>query len=114
LPARLRENECTVARAARQLSLASSGSHGDAPRCCAKLEAVRQPPHPPSPLTDASICANIYVIDLLEDTAMAKSKGTHKSHRDAGTGQFVTENYAKRHPKTTVTETIKNPSKKGK
>ena len=26
------------------------------------------------------------------------------NHRDAGNGQFVTERYAKTHPKTTVTE----------
>jgi len=28
-------------------------------------------------------------------------------HRDAGTGKYVTEEYAKRHPKTTVKETDK-------
>ena len=32
---------------------------------------------------------------------------TKKVSRDAGTGRFVTEDYAKKHPKTTVTETIK-------
>jgi len=32
--------EGTVPGAAGELPLASSGSHGDAPRCCAKLEAV--------------------------------------------------------------------------
>jgi hypothetical protein len=37
LPAGMRENEWTVARAAGQLPLASSG-------CCAKLEAVRPLP----------------------------------------------------------------------
>jgi hypothetical protein len=46
LPAKMRENGAAVARAAGRLPLASSGSHGDAPRCCAKLEAVsrRRPP----------------------------------------------------------------------
>lgn len=30
-----------------------------------------------------------------------------KVHRDAGTGQFVTKDYAKDHPDTTVSETYK-------
>jgi hypothetical protein len=33
-------------------------------------------------------------------------------YRDAGSGQYVTEGYAKRHPKTTVGET--QPVKKAK
>jgi len=37
---------------------------------------------------------------------MAKSKGT-VHHRDAGTGQYVTEKYADKHPKTTVREVDK-------
>ncbi|WP_448761203.1 hypothetical protein [Acinetobacter tandoii] len=37
----------------------------------------------------------------------------NKVSRDAGTGRFVTEEYAKKHPKTTVTETIK-PTKSSK
>ena len=37
---------------------------------------------------------------------MSKAKKIEKS-RDAGTGQYVTEDYAKKHPKTTVTETQK-------
>ena len=42
-----------------------------------------------------------------------RKKGpTRKIHRDAITGHFVTEEYAKKHPKTTVTETIKIPNKK--
>ncbi|EEY89627.1 hypothetical protein HMPREF0017_01931 [Acinetobacter lwoffii SH145] len=41
------------------------------------------------------------------------SMATKKVSRDAGTGRFVTEGYAKKHPKTTVTETIK-PSKSSK
>lgn len=35
-----------------------------------------------------------------------------KRYRDAESGEFVTEEYAKKHPKTTVSETIKNPPKK--
>lgn len=37
-----------------------------------------------------------------------------KKHRSADTGQYVTESYAKRHPKTTVAETAKKPSPKKK
>jgi hypothetical protein len=43
---------------------------------------------------------------------MAKKKGTHTGYRDAGTGKWVTPGYAKKHPKTTVKETVKNPKKK--
>jgi hypothetical protein len=57
VPARVRENEWTVARAAGQLPLASSGSDGDAPQCCAdplrgrfaELEAVRRRDHMANP-----------------------------------------------------------------
>ena len=43
---------------------------------------------------------------------MAKSR---KIGRDAGSGQFIPVDEAKRRPKTTVVETIKNPpSGKGK
>jgi hypothetical protein len=38
---------------------------------------------------------------------MGKNQKPTKVNRDAGTGQFVTEDYTKKHPKTTVTETIK-------
>lgn len=34
-----------------------------------------------------------------------------KKYRDAGTGQYVTEGYAKKNPKTTVSETTKKPKK---
>lgn len=34
--------------------------------------------------------------------------------RDAGTGQFVKPEEAKKRPRTTVTETVKIPPKKGK
>ena len=32
-------------------------------------------------------------------------------HRDAGTGKFVKKNYADKHPKTTVKETIKKSNR---
>ena len=35
-----------------------------------------------------------------------------KVYRDAGTGRFVTEHYAKRHPRTTVAETVERPPKR--
>jgi len=42
---------------------------------------------------------------------MSKTKGgTHKIGRDAGNGQFIPVKEAERRPKTTVVETIKNPS----
>jgi hypothetical protein len=37
-----------------------------------------------------------------------------KQYRDAGTGQYVTHKYADKHPKTTVSETKKEPPKKKK
>ena len=37
---------------------------------------------------------------------------TTKISRDAGSGQFVTKEYAEKHKKTTVTETIKKEKKK--
>jgi hypothetical protein len=39
---------------------------------------------------------------------------TRKVSRSAKTGKFVKKGYAKKHPSTTVTETIKAPRKKGK
>lgn len=44
---------------------------------------------------------------------MAGKAKTRKVNRSAETGQFVTEGYAEKHPKTTVTETVKVPKKKG-
>jgi hypothetical protein len=46
---------------------------------------------------------------------MAKTP-TKKVNRDSGTGKFVTEKFAKSHPKTTETETrpVKIPPKKSK
>lgn len=44
---------------------------------------------------------------------MAKGK-TRKVSRSAVTGRFVKKRYAEKHPKTTVTETVKTPKKKGK
>jgi len=43
---------------------------------------------------------------------MKKKGDPPKRSRDTGTGRFVTEEYAKKHPKTTVTETVKKPKKK--
>lgn len=37
-----------------------------------------------------------------------------KKDRDAGTGQYVTKEYAEKHPKTTVTETQKPAPKPAK
>ncbi len=37
---------------------------------------------------------------------------TKKIHRSADTGQFVSPSEVKKHPKTTVTETVKVPKKK--
>ena len=42
---------------------------------------------------------------------MAKDKGP-PSYRDSGTGEFVTPDYAKAHPKTTEKEHNSPPSKK--
>jgi len=36
---------------------------------------------------------------------MAKSSGTSKNYRSAGSGRFVTKNYAGKHPATTLGET---------
>ena len=36
---------------------------------------------------------------------------TRVSHRSSGSGKFVTERYAKTHPKTTEREVIKHPKK---
>ena len=43
---------------------------------------------------------------------MAKDDGKRTVHRSSETGKFVTEETAKRHPKTTETERVKNPPKK--
>jgi hypothetical protein len=45
---------------------------------------------------------------------MANKGKTGKVQRSAVTGQFVTQEYARRHPKTTVTETVKAPPKRKK
>jgi len=42
------------------------------------------------------------------------SKKTDAGYRSAGSGKYVTEKYAKTHPKTTVKETKSAPPKKGK
>ena len=43
---------------------------------------------------------------------MAKKSSEKKVVRDAGTGKFVPKQEAKKHPKTTVTETIKTNNKR--
>lgn len=40
--------------------------------------------------------------------ARKNSAGSHKIGRDAKTGEFIPVNTARRHPSTTVVETIKN------
>lgn len=39
------------------------------------------------------------------------SKKSHTGHRDSDKGVFVTEDYAKKHPKTTQKESIPNPGR---
>ncbi len=39
---------------------------------------------------------------------MKKKSDPPKRSRDAGTGRFVKEEFAKKNPKTTVTETVKD------
>lgn len=41
---------------------------------------------------------------------MAKKK-SHSGYRNAKTGKFVTERYAKQHPATTEKESIPNPGR---
>jgi hypothetical protein len=45
---------------------------------------------------------------------MAKKPGARKIYRSAITGRFVRKEYADKHPKTTVQETVKMPKKKKK
>ncbi len=45
--------------------------------------------------------------------SMANNK-KRKAHRDSGTGRFVTEEYAKKHPKTTQSEQNPSPRKRKK
>lgn len=45
---------------------------------------------------------------------MTKKQSTPPDHRSAKTGRFVTEEYAKRHPATTVRENNPPPKKRGK
>lgn len=39
------------------------------------------------------------------------NKKSHPGHRDSESGLFVTEEYAKKHPKTTQKESIPNPGR---
>ena len=43
----------------------------------------------------------------MKNSTKSKRTGTLKVNKSAVTGRFVTEAYAKRHPKTTFKETIK-------
>ena len=43
---------------------------------------------------------------------MAKKSKTTTLHRSAVTGKFVTEEYARKHPRTTVKEKVKVPPRK--
>lgn len=45
---------------------------------------------------------------------MARKHKTGKLFRDAGTGRFVTEEYARKHRKTTVMETVEISRKRRK
>ena len=45
---------------------------------------------------------------------MGAKSGTKKVHRSAVTGRFVSKKYVEKHPKTTVTESIKIKRRKGK
>jgi hypothetical protein len=45
---------------------------------------------------------------------MSKKRRTRRFYRDARTGRFVTKDYAKKHPDTTVKEERRRPKRKGK
>jgi len=47
--------------------------------------------------------------DEKEGYPMAKKRKVRTIFRDAGTGRFVSREYARRHPKTTVGETVPVP-----
>jgi len=54
------------------------------------------------------------IVSMREGNTIAKTKkgGTGKIHRSSITGRFVKSGTAKRHPKTTTTETVRKPKKK--
>ena len=52
-------------------------------------------------------CPPVLRQHALEGTHGGKPQ-TQTVHRDAGSGQFVKKEYADKHPKTTVKETVKN------
>jgi len=56
----------------------------------------------------------VFCVKREEANPMARKRKTRKIHRSAVTGRFVTQEYAKRHPKTTVTETSKAPPRRKK
>jgi len=43
---------------------------------------------------------------------MAKKNGTRKIHWSAESGKFVTKKYVEKHPKTSVTEPVREPKKR--
>jgi hypothetical protein len=43
---------------------------------------------------------------------MARASKSTRNHRDAGTGEWVTKQYADKHPKTTVSEPRPTPPSK--
>ena len=49
-----------------------------------------------------------------EGNPMARKGKTRKIHRSAVTGKFVTKQHARRHPRTTVEETVKVPRRRKK
>ena len=57
------------------------------------------------------ICIINLYFDWIQEEIMAK-KESEKKHRSAETGKYVSEEFAKKHPKTTVAETEKKHKKK--
>lgn len=65
---------------------------------------------PPSILQIACLKSHPHVINcVMEEPIMVQKTSTKKVNRDSGTGQFVTDGYAKTHPKTTETERVRVP-----
>lgn len=56
----------------------------------------------------------VYRSALMGRKEVKMGKGTVKRNRSAVTGRYVSDEYANRHPKTTVTETDKKKTPKKK
>ena len=56
-------------------------------------------------------CAHLMLFIYERIFKMAKKTGTRKIGRSAITGKFVKKSHVKKHPRTTVTETIKKSSR---